>query len=293
VDGAVIIAVVIVNAVVGFVQEGKADNALRAIRSMIAPETTVMRDGKRQTIAVAELVPGDIVLLEAGDRVPADMRLMRVRALRIEEAVLTGESAAAEKHDDPVAENAALGDRACMAFSGTIVVAGQATGVIVATGANTEIGRISTLLGGVQELTTPLLEQINRFGRGFTWITLGAGVLLFLFAVQVRDMLWSDALLAVLAIAVSAIPEGLPAVITITLAIGVRRMAARSAVVRQLPAVETLGATSVICSDKTGTFTRNEMTARRVVTTDGQSLATGVGYSPQGDVSSTKGPSAA
>src|SRR5690606_12718514 len=260
VDASVIVAVVVVNAIVGFIQEGKAENALNAIRNMISPHANVLRDGSRMSVPVAELVPGDIVLIEAGDRVPADLRLIRARGLLIKEAALTGESVAAEKHEEPVPADAALGDRASMAYSGTMVAAGQGTGVVVATGSRTEIGRISTLISGVQELTTPLLRQINRFGRRFTWVAITGALLLFLFAVFVRDFAWAEALIAVVALAVGVVPEGLPAVITITLAIGVQRMAARNAVIRRLPAVETLGATSVICSDKTGTLTRNEMT---------------------------------
>jgi len=289
VDAAVIVVVVIVNAIVGFIQEGKAENALQAIRSMISPRANVLRDGRRHDIAVAELVPGDIVLLEAGDRVPADLRLVRARGLLIDEAILTGESVAAEKGEEPVQVEAALGDRRSMAFSGTIIAAGQGTGVVVATGARTEIGKISTLLGGVQELTTPLLRQINRFGQRFTWLAISGAMLLFLFAVYVRDFAWPDALLAVVALAVGVVPEGLPAVITITLAIGVQRMAARNAIIRRLPAVETLGATSVICSDKTGTLTRNEMTARRVVVPGSEALVSGSGYSPEGEQFFTDG----
>ena len=239
VDAAVIAAVVVAN----------------AIRDLIAPHATVLRDGARQTVDVANLVPGDIVILEAGDRVPADMRILRARGLKIDEALLTGESVTSEKHEPPVAADAALGDRHNMAFSGTMVTTGQATAVVVATGARTQIGHISGLLGGVETLTTPLLRQINHFASRFTWAMLGAAVLLFAFAVLVRDFAWDDALIAVVAVAVGVIPEGLPAVITITLAIGVQRMAGRKAVIRKLPAVETLGATSVICTDKTGTPT--------------------------------------
>lgn len=282
IDAAVIVAVVLINAVIGFIQEGKAESALNAIRSMISPQTAVLRNGHRESLPVPALVPGDIVLLEAGDRVPADLRLLRARGLLIEEAILTGESVAAEKHEQPVPSDAALGDRASMAYSGTIVAAGQGTGVVIATGIGTEIGRISTLLSEVEELTTPLLRMINHFGKRFTWIALSASVLLFLFAVYVRDFAWPDALIAVVALAVGAIPEGLPAVITITLAIGVQRMAARNAAIRRLPAVETLGATSVICSDKTGTLTRNEMTARRVVAPGDELTVEGFGYSPEG-----------
>ena len=288
-DAGVIVAVVLVNAIVGFVQEGKAENALNAIRRMISPRAHVLRDGERRSIAVADLVPGDIVLLEAGDRVPADLRLLRARGMLIDEAILTGESVASEKHESPVPPAAALGDRTSMAFSGTMVAAGQGTGVVVATGVGTEIGRVSTLLGEVQQLTTPLLRQINRFGRRFTWIAIGSAALLFAFAVLVRDYHWDEALIAVVALAVGVVPEGLPAVITITLAIGVQRMAARNAVVRRLPAVETLGATSVICSDKTGTLTRNEMTARRMVVPHGEILVSGGGYAPEGELTFADG----
>jgi magnesium-transporting ATPase (P-type) len=280
VDTGVIVAVVLVNAVVGFLQEGKAENALAAIRDMIAPRATVLRDGARATVPMPDLVPGDIVLLEAGDRVPADLRLLRARNLRIDEAILTGESVAATKDSAPVPAEAALGDRTCLAYSGTLVATGQGTGVVIATGLATEIGRISTLLGGVEVLSTPLLRQINAFARRFTWFAFAGSAALFLFAVGLRGFAWDEALMAVVALAVAVIPEGLPAVITITLAIGVQRMAARRAVIRKLPAVETLGATSVICSDKTGTLTRNEMTARRVVTPGHGLFVDGSGYDP-------------
>jgi magnesium-transporting ATPase (P-type) len=282
VDAAVIAAVVLVNAVIGFVQEGKAEAALEAMRRMISPRASVLRDGERCTVAVAELVPGDLVLLEAGDRVPADLRLVRARGLLIDEALLTGESVAAQKLEDAVAADAPLGDRHGMAYSGTLVAAGQASGVVVATGMRTEIGRISALLQSVEQLTTPLLRQINRFGVVFTWVALAVAALVFAFAVWVRGYGWAEALMAVVALAVGAVPEGLPAVITITLAIGVQRMAARHAIIRRLPAVETLGAISVICSDKTGTLTRNEMTATRVVAGGHQLAVSGSGYTPDG-----------
>ena len=282
VDAAVILAVITINAVVGFIQEGKAEQALNAIRNLISPKTSVLRDGHRTTMAATDLVPGDVVLLEAGDQVAADLRLVRTRGLLIDEAILTGESVAAEKHDAPVAADAALGDRTSMAFSGTLVAAGQGAGVVVATGSATEIGRISTLMGEVDDLSTPLLRQINRFGRLFTLVTFVGAALLFAFATLVRGDSWDDALLVVVALAVAAVPEGLPAVITITLAIGVQRMARRHAIIRRLPAVETLGSTSVICSDKTGTLTRNEMTARRIVTAEHELAVEGVGYEPVG-----------
>lgn len=282
IDAAVILAVVVVNAVVGFVQEGKAEQALNAIRDMISPRAAVLRGGKRLSLPAAELAPGDMVLLEAGDQVPADMRLIKTRSLLIDEAALTGESVASEKAEAPVDEDAQLGDRVCMAYSGTLVAAGQGQGVVVATGKGTEIGRISALIGQADSLTTPLLRQINQFGTIFTFIAISLAVLLFVFAVFARDYVWDEALLVVVALAVGMVPEGLPAVITITLAIGVQRMAGRRAIIRRLPAVETLGSTSIICSDKTGTLTRNEMTVRRVIASGRETGVEGVGYDPSG-----------
>ncbi len=289
IDAGVIVAVVVVNAIVGYVQEGKAEEALNAIRSMISPQANVLRDGRKSAIPVRELVPGDIVFVEAGDKVPADLRLLRARRLLIDEALLTGESVAAEKHELPVAADAALGDRQCLAFSGTLVAAGQGTGVVVETGLQTEIGRISSLLQNVEQLSTPLLRQIDAFAKRFTWVVFIGGAMLFAFAVLVRGFDWVEALIAVVALAVGVVPEGLPAVITITLAIGVRRMASRNAVIRKLPAVETLGATSVICTDKTGTLTRNEMTARRIETTMSRLSVGGAGYVPEGEMTSPDG----
>ena len=283
IDAGVILAVVLVNATVGFLQEGKAEEALRAIGKLIAPHAAVLRDGQRIGLPLAELVPGDVVLIEAGDRVPADLRLVKARSLRIDEAILTGESVTSEKQTAPSPGQTALGDRHSMAYSGTLVAAGQGTGIVVATGPATEIGRISTLIGTVEDLTTPLLRQINSFGRRFTWFSLVLAVALFAFAIGLRGFGWTEALMAVVALAVGMMPEGLPAVITITLAIGVRRMAARRAVIRRLPAVETLGAVSIICSDKTGTLTRNEMTVRRVVAGRETTVIVGAGYDPGTD----------
>jgi magnesium-transporting ATPase (P-type) len=289
VDAAVIAAVVLINAIVGYIQEGRAEEALAALRSMLAPFAHALRDGKRVRLPVADLVPGDVLLLEAGDRVPADARVLRGRGLRVDEAVLTGESVPVEKHADAVADDAELGDRSSMLYSGTLVAAGQASAVVVATGAQTEIGQIGALIEEVETLTTPLLRQIKRFGSVFTAISIAAAAVLYLFALIVRDYPWLDALMIVVALAVGVVPESLPAVITITLAIGVRRMAARNAIVRRLPAVETLGATTVICSDKTGTLTRNEMTARSVVTTAGWAQAEGSGYAPTGRLRASSG----
>ncbi|MFT3755310.1 MAG: HAD-IC family P-type ATPase [Pseudoxanthomonas sp.] len=293
VDAAVITAVVTINAIVGYVQEGRAERALSALRSLLAPSARVLRNGKRGEVAVDALVPGDVLLLEAGDRVPADARLLRARGLRVDESLLTGESVSAEKSVEPTATSAALGERDSMLYSGTLVSSGQAAAVVVATGTHSEIGRIGALLAGVGALTTPLLEQIARFGRRFTVFSLVLAAALFVFAITVRDYAWLDALMVVVALAVGLVPESLPAVITITLAIGVRRMAARNAIVRRLPAVETLGATSVICSDKTGTLTRNEMTARSVATVAGQVQADGVGYTPIGKLAASEGGDAA
>lgn len=289
VDGAVIVIVVLINAVIGFMQESKAEQALAAIRDMIAPHAIVIREGERRAIDTCDLVPGDIVALEAGDKVPADMRLLRARSLTADESILTGEAVPAEKETQPVPSGAVLGDRFSMLYSGTLVTTGQATGIVVATGPNSEIGRISGMIGNVQTLTTPLLQQINSFGNRFTWFAIAVAAMLFVFAIYVRQYQWVDALMVVVALAVGVVPEGLPAVITITLAIGVRRMAARKAVVRRLPAVETLGSTSVICSDKTGTLTRNEMTARRIVTGGGATDVSGAGYAPVGQLSPAAG----
>ena len=282
VDAGVIMGVVLVNAIVGFVQEGRAEQALDGLRAMLATSVRVLREGVRHAIPVADLVPGDVVLLEAGDRVPADLRLLRARSLLVDESILTGESVASEKAEAANRADAALADRSAMAYTGTLVAAGQGLGVVVATGTQTEMGHIGDLIGGVQTLETPLLTQINQFGRRFTLLAMAGAVMLFIFAVWARAYAWSDALMVVVAVAVGIVPESLPAVITITLAIGVQRMAARHAIVRRLPAVETLGATTVICSDKTGTLTRNEMTACRIVTGDSCIRVQGSGYAPVG-----------
>ncbi|HUX32154.1 MAG TPA: cation-transporting P-type ATPase [Thiobacillus sp.] len=281
-DSGVIFGVVIVNAVIGFIQEGHAEEALDAIRDMLSPHATVTRAGERHEIPAEELVPGDIVYLASGDRVPADLRLISVKNLQVMEAALTGESLAVDKHVDPVETDAALGDRASMAWSGTLVTHGQGTGVVVATGTATELGRISTLLASVEQLTTPLLKLMTRFGQWLAGVILLLSALIFGFGVWVRGYPASDMFLAAVGLAVAAIPEGLPAIMTITLAIGVTRMAKRNAIIRRLPAVETLGAVSVICSDKTGTLTRNEMTVQTVIGADGVFAVSGSGYAPEG-----------
>ncbi|MGQ0741090.1 MAG: cation-transporting P-type ATPase [Alphaproteobacteria bacterium] len=282
IDAAVILGVVIINAIIGFVQEGRAEQALDAIRGKIDPKAAVLRDGQRLTVSADQVVPGDVVLVEAGDRVPADLRLLRARSLKIDEAILTGESVAAEKATAPVAVNASLGDRSSMAFSGTLVAAGRGSGVVVATGLHTELGHISTLLGAVETLKTPLIRQMDDFAKQLTIVILGVSALAFVYSHFVGGYRLDEAFMTVVGLAVAAIPEGLPAILTITLAIGVQRMAARNAIIRRLPAVETLGSVSVICSDKTGTLTRNEMTARSFATAEAEYEATGVGYEPTG-----------
>jgi magnesium-transporting ATPase (P-type) len=284
VDAGIIFAVVILNALLGFIQEGKAEKALDSIRNMLSAEARVVRGGETRMIAAEQLVPGDIVLLESGDKIPADLRLIDAKNLRTEEAALTGESVPADKSTDPVAINATVGDRACMAFSGTMVVSGRATGLVVATGNQTELGRINALLAGVSVLETPLLRQIKRFGYAITAVIAVVGALVFAYGKWVKGIDFVELFQAVVGIAVSVIPEGLPAIITITLAIGVQRMAQRNAIIRRLPAVETLGSVSRICSDKTGTLTLMEMMVVSAVTADSTYQITGDGYAPEGEV---------
>ncbi|MDP1708074.1 MAG: cation-transporting P-type ATPase [Gammaproteobacteria bacterium] len=282
VDAGVIFGVVLINAVIGFVQEGKAEKALEAVGAMLARHATVLREGERHQIDAALLVPGDIVLLESGVRVPADLRLVRVKNLRVNEAALTGESVPVDKSTEPVANDSSIGDRACMAYSGTVTSFGQAHGLVVGTGQATEIGRIGTLVGEVRTLATPLTRRLDQFARQITLFILAVGLLTFLYGHFVREMPLLEIFLAVVGLAVAAIPEGLPAIVTIVLAIGTRVMAHNHAIVRRLPAVETLGSVTVICSDKTGTLTRNEMTAVRVMLPTRTLEVSGTGYAPEG-----------
>lgn len=284
VDTVVILAVVLVNAVIGFVQEGRAETAMAAIRSMLAPHASVLRDKRRVDVDAADLVPGDLVLLEPGDKVPADLRLIDVRGLQVQEAILTGESMAVEKTTEAVAPDAPLGDRNGMAFSGTLIAAGTGRGVVVSTGAATEIGQVSDLLGTVEVLTTPLVEQMDRFARWLTVLIVLIAAILLLYGYFVRDVAFAEQFMAVVGLAVAAIPEGLPAVMTITLSVGVQAMARRNAIVRRFPAIETIGAVSVICTDKTGTLTRNEMMVTSAVLTRGSVTIDGIGYAPEGDI---------
>jgi magnesium-transporting ATPase (P-type) len=285
VDASVILGVVFLNAAIGFVQEGKAENALRAIKKMLSQYALVIRDGRQMTVGAENLVPGDIVLLQSGDKVPADVRLFHTKGLQIQESLLTGESVPVEKNPHSVSPEAVIGDRLCMAYSGTLVTHGQGRGVVTASGAQTEIGRISTLVSEVESVITPLLRQMAHFSRWLTVAILGVAVLTFAFGSLVRGYAAADMFLAAVSLAVAAIPEGLPAIMTITLAMGVQRMAQRNAIIRRLPAVETLGAVSVICSDKTGTLTRNEMTVRSIATANSLFALEGTGYDPHGAIS--------
>ncbi len=283
VDALVIIAVVVVNALIGHIQEGKAERALDAVRKLLSPQAMVMREGQKYQIDAEQLVPGDLVHLQSGDRVPADMRLSQQRELKIDESMLTGESLPVTKQTDQVTEASPLGDRFCMAYAGTLVTSGQGVGVVTATGESSEIGRISSMLDEVQTLRTPLTRQMSRFAGTLTLVILVVATLTALFGITLRDYSVEEMFLAAVGLAVAAIPEGLPAIITITLAIGVQRMARKNAIIRRLPAVETLGSVSTICSDKTGTLTRNEMTVQTIVTASVEATVSGVGYDPHGD----------
>ena len=287
-DTAVILTVVIANAVIGFIQEGKAENALESIRHMLAPKANVLRDGKRSYIPAEELVPGDIVYLEPGDKVPADCRVLSCFGMYVDEAILTGESVPSEKHTNTVDEQAALGDRNCMLFSGTIIRAGQGSAIVVATGEQTEIGKINHLLSKVETLETPLVKQMAVFAKWLTFFILAAATFLLVYGLFVQNYSFNDIFMAVVSLSVAAIPEGLPAILTITLAIGVKTMAKRNAIVRRLPSIETLGAVTVICTDKTGTLTRNEMIVTSVLTDKHIFSLEGEGYAPTGSLSLNK-----
>lgn len=283
IDMSVILGVVLINALIGFIQEGKAERALDAIAHMLSLQASVIRNDKRMIVPAENLVPGDIVLLKSGDKVPADLRLIDVKSLQTQEAILTGESIPVEKSTDPIMDPAELGNRMCMAYSGTLVTYGKGIGVVVATGENTEVGQINVLLTEVPTVVTPLLLKINNFSHTLTFIILTLATITFLFGVLIRGYLISDMFMAAVGLAVAAIPEGLPAIITITLAIGVIRMAKCNVIIRRLPAVETLGSVTVICTDKTGTLTLNELTAQNISTATHQFFVTGVGYNNNGD----------
>lgn len=285
IDAGVIFGVVLVNAIIGFLQESKAAKALEALAKMTITEARVVRSGEIQRIPSVELVPGDVVLLQSGDKVPADLRLIHCRDLQVDESTLTGESVPVQKGTDTLPAETQLADRRNVAFSSTLVTYGQGRGVVFATGPSTEVGRISTLVSTADALETPLTRKIASFSRLLLVVILALATLTFVVGVM-RGQLVFDMFMAAVALAVGAIPEGLPAAVTITLAIGVSRMARRRAIIRKLPAVETLGSTTTICSDKTGTLTVNQMTVRQIYAAGQRLTMTGSGYDPRGVVES-------
>ena len=283
-DALVVFGAVGVNAVIGFMQEYRAGKAIEALADMMPEFATALRKGQSIAVPAENLVPGDLVTLQSGDKVPADLRLIRVKNLLVEEAALTGESLPVAKRSDAVAQDAPLGDRIGMAFSGTLVLQGTATGVVVATGGSTELGRINALLNQTGQLKTPLTRQLAKVSNGITAAVVAVVAVLISFGIWVKDAPLGESLMVAVSLAVAAIPEGLPAVITICLAVGVRRMAERHVVVRHLPAVETLGSTTVICTDKTGTLTRNEMTVQVAWLAGLEYRFSGIGYAPDGQI---------
>lgn len=289
VDSSVILGVVFLNALIGYFQETKAEKAIESLKKMMTLEVTVIRDGKRERIKAAELVPGDIVLLSAGDKVPADLRLLKSHNMEIDEAILTGESLPVDKSFERVSEDTRLSERSSMAYSGTLITTGNGIGLVVATGDQTEIGKISRMLKRGAEFSTPLLRQITRFGHWLALIILSISILIFLFGIFVRHYPVNEMFIAAIAIAVSLVPEGLPAIISIALAVGVTRMARRHAIIRRLASVETLSSVTVICTDKTGTLTKNELTIQSIYTADDSYDVTGIGYNDDGKIQQANG----
>ena len=284
VDAVVILTVVVINAWIGYLQEAKAERAIEALAKSLVTETTVIRAGKTRRVPSSELVPGDVVALSSGDKVPADVRLVFTRDLQVAEASLTGESASVEKTADlQLAPETSLADRANMAYASTLVTYGQGRGIVIGTGDHTEIGRISEMISAAPNLETPLTRMMAAFGHKLLILILGLAALVVAAGLWRGESL-DDIISSAIALAVGAIPEGLPAAVTVTLAIGVSRMARRRAIIRKLPAVETLGSTTVICSDKTGTLTQNQMTVRQVVVGNEVYEVGGHGYEPSGDL---------
>jgi P-type Ca2+ transporter type 2C len=283
-----IFAVVLLNAAMGFIQEARAEAAVAALRAMSADTATVTRDGTRLEIPAADLVPGDIVLVEEGDKIPADARVVTSAALQTAEAALTGESLPVDKDTAAVSGDVSIGDRRNMVYSGTSATYGHGTVIVTATGMSTEMGRIAGMLRGAGAEATPLQRELDRTGKVLGLVVVAIAIAMIVTIIVVEHVHGLAAILDVLilgvALAVAAVPEGLPAIVTAVLALGVQRMARRNAIVRHLAAVETLGSASVIASDKTGTLTRNEMTVRAVVTASGRATFTGSGYAPEGDV---------
>ena len=283
VNAGVIWGVTLINAIIGFIQESKAESAIAALASSVQTNATILRNHQKVQVPSAELVPGDVVLLASGDKVPADLRLLQSRNLQVNESALTGESVAVEKNTQPLNLDAPLAERTNMAYAGSFVTFGTGKGIVVAIGEATETGRISQLMQRGTSLKTPLTRKFDKFSRTLLYIILGIATLTFAVGLGYGNS-WTDMFEAAIAFAVSAIPEGLPAVVTVTLAIGVSRMARRHAIVRKLPAVETLGGATVICSDKTGTLTENQMTVQAIYAGGKQYTITGTGYVPKGEI---------
>jgi cation-transporting P-type ATPase F len=288
VDGGVIFGVVLVNACIGFLQESKAVKAMEALAQTMVTEATVLRFGEKHRISSAEVVPGDIVLLQSGDKAPADMRLISTRDLQVDESALTGESVAVQKCNKTLPHDTILAERKNMVYGSSLVTYGQAVGIVVSIGDATEVGRISELLSSTEELETPLLRKIAAFSKVLLYVILGLAMVTFGVGL-LRGESAFDMFMASVALAVGAIPEGLPAAMTITLAIGVARMARKRAIIRKLPAVETLGSTTVICSDKTGTLTENQMTVQEILAGSDLFVVTGGGYAPDGEILASDG----
>ena len=286
-EALVIVAIVILNALLGYFQEARAERSVQALMDLAAPESTVVRDGERQRVPATEIVPGDIVLVEAGDKIPADARIVEEANLRTDEAPLTGESMPVAKNAGPIDRDVGIGDRRNMLFASTVATYGRGKAVIVATGMQTEVGRIAGLLDAAEKEPTPLQQELDRTGKRLSVVMLGICAVVFATGMFSTAALTLNVVLSLflfaVALAVAAIPEALPAIVTVGLSLGVRRMAAANAIVRKLPAVETLGAATVICSDKTGTLTRNEMTVRAIATAGALVEVGGSGYIPEGD----------
>uniref|UniRef100_UPI003593E3E7 cation-translocating P-type ATPase n=1 Tax=Chamaesiphon sp. TaxID=2814140 RepID=UPI003593E3E7 len=289
VDAGVILGVMLINATIGFVQESKAENAIAALAKSVTTEATIVRDGQKMRLNSRELVPGDLVLLASGDKVPADLRLVTVRDLQVSESALTGESVPVQKAIAPLAVETVLADRLNMAYAGSLVTVGQAKGIVVAIANQTETGRISQLMEQSTALETPLTRKIEQFSKSLLYVILGLAALMFAVVIG-KGGNWTEGFKAAVALSVSAIPEGLPAVVTVTLALGVKRMAQQHAIVRKLPAVETLGSTTVICSDKTGTLTENQMTVQAIYAGGSHYTVSGVGYGDEGTICQNEQP---
>ena len=286
-EAIVILAIVILNALLGFVQETRAEQSVRALMALAAPESTLVRDGERQRVPARDIVPGDILLVEAGDRIPADARLIEQANLHADEAPLTGESMPVAKDTHPIDADVGIGDRRNMLYAGTVATYGRGRAVVVATGMSTEVGRIAGMLEAAERVPTPLQQELDRTGKRLTVVMLAICAAVFATGLLSTTTLTLNVVLSLflfaVALAVAAIPEALPAIVTVGLSLGVRRMVAAHAIVRKLAAIETLGAATVICSDKTGTLTRNEMTVRAIFTADTLIDVGGSGYAPEGE----------